>query len=308
MANNMPVSPVRLLILGANGQVGFELQRALSLLGEVIAADRSIVDLSDPARIRAYVREVLPAVIVNAAAYTAVDKAETDSAMARAINADAVGALASVASELGCLLVHYSTDYVFDGSKAEAYQETDTPAPINVYGQTKLAGEQLIQQQCARHLVFRTTWVYGVHGGNFVKTMLRLAKDRDSLNVVNDQFGAPTSAALIADVTASVIKQYLVSDPMHFPYGIYHLAAAGETNWHAYASFAIGLARQLGMPLTLDPVNIQAIPGSAYPVPAARPANSRLDCRKLQQTFGITLPSWQQHVQQTVQLITELSR
>ncbi|SOY88865.1 dTDP-4-dehydrorhamnose reductase [Cupriavidus taiwanensis] len=283
------------LITGSNGQVGFELRRSLAPLGKVVALDRSSCDLSQPDDIRRAVREHQPDVIVNPAAYTAVDRAESEPELAYAINGTAVGVLAEEAKALGSLLVHYSTDYVFDGTKAGAYVETDSVNPQSVYGKSKLAGEQAITAAGAAHLVFRTCWVAGAHGSNFAKTMLKLGRERDSLRVIADQFGAPTTAALIADVTAQVVaRHWLSSDRTSFASGIYHLAAAGETTWHAYASEVLCYAAAKGIELKVDPARIEAIPATAYPLPAPRPANSRLDTSKLRQTFGIHLPDWQQ--------------
>jgi dTDP-4-dehydrorhamnose reductase len=286
-----------LLVTGSNGQVGFELRRSLAPLGNVVALDRSGCDLSRPDDIRRVVREHRPDVIVNPAAYTAVDKAESEAELAFAINGTAVEVLAEEAKALGSLLVHYSTDYVFDGSKAGAYVETDAVNPQSVYGKSKLAGEQAIAAAGGANLVFRTCWVAGVHGGNFAKTMLKLGRERDSLRVIADQFGAPTTAALIADVTAQVVaRHWLSGDRTAFASGIYHLAAAGETSWHAYASDVLRYAAAKGIDLKVDPSRIEAIPATAYPLPAPRPANSRLDTGKLRQTFGIHLPDWQQGV------------
>ncbi|SPR97947.1 dTDP-4-dehydrorhamnose reductase [Cupriavidus taiwanensis] len=283
------------LITGSNGQVGFELRRSLAPLGKVVALDRSSCDLTRPDDIRRVVREFQPDVIVNPAAYTAVDKAESEPELAYAINGAAVEVLAAEAKALDSLLVHYSTDYVFDGSKADAYVETDAVNPQSVYGKSKLAGEQAISAAGVAHLVFRTCWVAGAHGGNFAKTMLKLGRERDSLRVIADQFGAPTTAALIADVTAQVVaRHWLSGDRTSFASGIYHLAAAGETTWHAYASEVLRYAAAKGIELKVDPARIEAIPATAYPLPAPRPANSRLDTSKLRQTFGIHLPDWQQ--------------
>ncbi|MBB2916074.1 dTDP-4-dehydrorhamnose reductase [Cupriavidus alkaliphilus] len=285
------------LVTGSNGQVGFELRRSLAPLGKVVALDRSSCDLTRPDDIRRVVREFQPDVIVNPAAYTAVDKAESEPELAYAINGAAVEVLAAEAKALGSLLVHYSTDYVFDGSKADAYVETDAVNPQSVYGKSKLAGEQAIAAVGGPNLVFRTCWVAGVHGGNFAKTMLKLGRERDSLRVIADQFGAPTTAALIADVTAQVVaRHWLSGDRTSFASGIYHLAAAGETTWHAYASEVLRYAAAKGIELKVDPARIEAIPATAYPLPAPRPANSRLDTSKLRQTFGIHLPDWQQGV------------
>ncbi|CAJ0866022.1 dTDP-4-dehydrorhamnose reductase [Ralstonia flatus] len=287
----------RLLVTGSNGQVGFELRRSLAPLGEVIALDRGACDLTQPDTLRRLVRELRPDVIVNAAAYTAVDKAETDAESAFAVNGVAPGVLAEEVKALGSLLVHYSTDYVFDGSKDGAYVETDEVNPQSVYGKSKLAGEQAITASGATALVMRTCWVAGAHGGNFAKTMLKLGRERDSLRVIADQFGAPTTAALIADLTAQIISRFWVyGDRTAFPGGLYHLAAAGETTWHGYATAVLRYAKERGLELKADPECIAAIPATAYPLPAPRPANSRMDTTKLTETFGLHLPDWQQGV------------
>ena len=282
---------MKLLLTGRNGQVGFELQRALAVLGDVVAIDAGDCDLADEAAIRRVMRDIRPDVIVNSAAYTAVDQAESEPALAQAINARAPGVLAEEAQVLGALLVHYSTDYVFDGSKNAAYLESDAPNPTSVYGATKLAGERAIAAVCSRHLILRTSWVVGAHGSNFAKTMLRLAYERDALSVVADQFGAPTSASLLADLTAHLVRQAR-REPDAFPYGLYHAVAAGETNWHAYACHVIERARAAGKPIRVAPEAIKAITTSEYLTPAKRPANSRLDTSLLRDTFGLSLPDW----------------
>lgn len=282
---------MKLLLTGRNGQVGFELQRALTVLGDVIALDADDCDLADEVTIRRVVRDIQPDIIVNPAAFTAVDRAESEPAMAQAVNARAPGVLAEEAQDLGALLVTYSTDYVFDGTKNIAYKEADTPNPISVYGATKLAGEHAVVAACSRHLILRTSWVVGAHGGNFVRTMLRLAVERDTLNVVADQFGAPTSAALLADLTAHLVRQAQFT-PTNFPYGLYHAVAAGETTWHAYACYVIERARAAGKAIRVAPDEIKAITASDYPTPAKRPTNSRLDTSLLRETFGLYLPDW----------------
>lgn len=286
-----------LLVTGSNGQVGFELRRSLAPLGNVIALDRAACDLSRPDTLRQLIRQYRPDVIVNPAAYTAVDKAETDADAAFAVNGVAAGVLAEEAKALGSLLVHYSTDYVFDGRKAGPYVELDAVDPQSIYGKSKLAGEQAIAASGATALVLRTCWVAGAHGGNFAKTMLKLGRERDSLRVIADQFGAPTTAALIADVTAQIIaRHWLAGDRAAFPAGIYHLAAGGETTWHAYATEVLRYAASKGVALKADPESIVPIPASEYPLPAPRPANSRLDTSKLRETFDIHLPDWQQGI------------
>lgn len=292
----------KILITGKNGQVGFELQRSLSVLGEIVAVDVADCDLSNPEAIRTLVREVQPDIIVHPAAYTAVDKAESETDLAQTINATAPGVLAEEAAKLGALIVHYSTDYVFDGTKDGIYTEDDTPNPQSVYGKTKLAGEAAVAAANPKHVILRTSWVFGAHGANFLKTMLRLAKERDALKIVADQFGAPTSAALLADVTAQIVAQYLrAADKAAFPFGLYHLVSQGETSWHGYAHTVVEAARRYGWQLNVR--DIAPIPTSAYPLPAPRPANSRLSTAKLQQTFGLTLPTWQAQVEQVLTLL-----
>jgi dTDP-4-dehydrorhamnose reductase len=287
---------MKILLLGKNGQVGWELQRALAPLGEVVALDRRTTpaaDLSDPESLAAIVRDVRPDAIVNAAAHTAVDKAESEAALARAVNTTAPAVLAREAAALGAWLVHYSTDYVFDGSGTAPWTESAPVAPLSVYGQTKADGEAAIRLSGCRHLVFRTSWVYAARGGNFAKTMLRLARERDRLTVVADQFGAPTGADLIADVTAHALRTALSRPEVS---GTYHLVAAGETSWHGYARHVIEHARAAGQEIRVPADAIEPVPTSAFPTPARRPANSRLDTTRLRNTFGLTLPSWQSGV------------
>lgn len=293
----------RILLTGKNGQVGFELQRALAPLGEVIAVGTADCDLSDANAIRGLMQRVQPQLVVNPAAYTAVDKAESDADKARAVNAVAPGVLGEEASRLGASVIHYSTDYVYDGSKDGLYTESDPVSPQSVYGQTKLDGERALQAVTPRHVILRTSWVVGAHGGNFAKTMLRLAGDRDELKVVADQFGAPTSASLIADVTAHIARQMLRDGADGFPFGVYHLAASGETSWHAYAQYVIGEAIGMGKALKATPERVLPIPASSYPTPARRPQNSRLDTHQLRQTFGLHLPHWQEGVKHILQQI-----
>lgn len=294
---------MRILLTGKSGQVGFELQRALAPLGEIAAVDHRECDLSKPGVIRQVLAEFKPQVIVNPAAYTAVDKAESDAAVARAVNAVAPGILGEEAARLGALVVHYSTDYVFDGGKVGEYTEDDQPNPQSVYGQTKLAGEQALQASGADCLIFRTSWVFGAHGGNFAKTMLRLAAERDGLKIVADQFGAPTSAALLADATAQVLGQYKRQGRGDFPFGLYHLAAGGCTTWHEYAQTVIRAALAAGKPLKLTADDVLPIGAADYPLPAPRPANSRLDTRRFRETFGLELPAWQSGLAHMLQQI-----
>ncbi len=295
---------MNILLLGKGGQVGWELQRSLAVLGTVMALDfdsqEHCGDFSQPEGVRQTVRALKPDVIVNAAAHTAVDKAESEPELARLLNATTPGVLAEEAARLGAWLVHYSTDYVFDGSGSRPWQETDTPAPLSVYGRTKWEGEQRIQQTGCQHLILRTSWVYAARGGNFAKTMLRLAQERERLTVIDDQWGAPTSAELLADVTAHAIR-HLQQRPQDG--GLYHCAAAGETNWHLYAKHVLALASQASAAIKIKATDVAPIPTSAYPTPAQRPHNSRLDCSKLQTTFGLTLAPWQQGVSR---MLTEI--
>ena len=275
---------MRILLTGAAGQLGRELKRSLACLGEVIARDRQQLDLAQADALRDTVRAAAPTVIVNAAAYTAVDKAEAEPAAADAINALAPAILAEEAKRLGALLIHYSTDYVFDGSKAAPYTEDDTPAPLSAYGRSKRAGELAIAAADSRHLIFRTSWVYGLHGANFMKTMLRLGRERSELRVIGDQFGAPTWTRHLADVTALILAR------REIPNGLYHLAAAGETSWHGYAEAIFAEAQRAGL-IDKTPV-VHRIASANYPLPAPRPANSRLDCAKFRRDFGLALPDW----------------
>lgn len=284
---------MKILLTGKNGQVGFELQRALAPLGEVIAVDHQECDLADASAIRKLVAEVSPQIIVNPAAYTAVDKAESESELAFAINAKAPGIFGEEAEKIGASVIHFSTDYVFDGTKLGSYSEDDPTNPQSVYGRSKRDGELALRESGARHLIFRTSWVVGAHGANFAKTMLRLAADRDSLSVVADQYGAPTSAALLADVTAQVMRQQQREGSTGFPYGTYHLVAGGETNWCDYARFVIDAAIKAGKPMKATQESITPIVTAQYPTPARRPANSRLNTQRFRQTFGLELPHWQ---------------
>lgn len=297
------MSRMKILLTGKHGQVGFELQRALAPLGDVHAVDYAECDLANAAAISALVRSARPDVIINPAAYTAVDKAESEPQLAHAINAVAPGILGEEAARLGAWVVHYSTDYVFDGAKGGAYTEDDLTNPLGVYGRTKRDGEMALQQSHARHLIFRTSWVVGAHGGNFAKTILRLALERDQLNVVADQYGAPTSAALLADVTAQLVRQRLQEGEDRFPYGLYHLVAGGETTWCEYARFVVSEAHAAGRLLQLVPDAIRGIPSSEYSTAAKRPANSRLDTGKLRRTFGLELPDWQSGVRHVLRQI-----
>lgn len=293
---------LKILLLGKNGQVGWELQRALSPLGELRACDRTEANLDDPESLRQLVRDYAPDIIVNAAAYTAVDKAESDIESAQRVNTQSLAVLAEETKKLNGWLIHYSTDYVFDGQKEGFYSESDPTAPLSVYGQTKHDGELAIIASGCKYLVFRTSWVFASRGGNFAKTMLRLATERDSLNVVADQFGAPTSAELIADITALAIYRLQHDSALAArASGIYHLVAAGETSWHGYAQFVIAEAIQFGATFKVQPEQVGAIPASAYPVPAARPQNSRLNTTKLRDLLNLQLPPWQYYVRRMIQ-------
>ena len=291
---------MKILLLGKNGQVGWELQRSLAPLGEVIAPGRQEGgDLACLDSLRETILRVKPSVIVNAAAYTAVDKAETEKELAFLVNAKAPEVLAEEADNIHALLVHYSTDYVFDGEGNHPRRETETPAPLNVYGESKLVGEAAVRR-AARHLVFRTSWVYAARGNNFAKTILRLSKEKDELKVINDQFGVPTGAELIADVTAHAIC-HVVNHPQDG--GLYHLCAAGGGCWYDYAKLVIAEAEKRGFPVRVEAENIHPIPTSAYPTPARRPLNSRLDGSLLESVFGLKMPAWQSGV---IRMLDEL--
>jgi dTDP-4-dehydrorhamnose reductase len=291
-----------ILLFGADGQVGWELRRSLSPLGRLIALSRNHVDFEDVSALRNIVYHHRPQIIVNAAAYTAVDKAESDVKTARRINAEAVGLLAFMAKEINAWFVHYSTDYVFDGKHEVAYREDHQPSPLNVYGQTKWEGEQLVQASECNHLLIRTSWVYSSRGNNFVHTMLRLAQERDSIKVVVDQIGAPTSAKLIADITALALQVIIKSSPdTAFQYtGIYHLSARGQTSWHGFATYIIEQAIVLGLPIKAHLNSIVPIATADYPMSAKRPANSLLNTSKLCDTFNVFLPAWEIQVNQAI--------
>jgi len=294
---------MRILLFGKGGQLGWELQRSLAPLGKLIALgtnDQPCADFTRPSDVAATVRALAPDIIVNAAAYTAVDKAESDTQNAMAVNAVTPGVLAEAAAGLGAWLVHYSTDYVFDGSGVTPWREDDPTAPLNEYGRGKLAGEENIRAAGGRHLIFRTSWVYAARGGNFARTMLKLAQERDALKVIDDQYGAPTGADLLADLTAHALRAALRQPDLT---GTYHAAPAGETTWHGYARHVIAQARAAGLPLKVSDDAIQAVPTSAFPTPARRPANSRLDTRKLRTAFGLHLPEWQAGVDR---MLTEI--
>jgi dTDP-4-dehydrorhamnose reductase len=286
---------MKILLLGMNGQVGWELQRSLAPLGELVALDFDSpgplsADFTVPESLAATVHAVAPRIIVNAAAHTAVDKAESEPELARVINATAPGVLAREAAALGAWLVHYSTDYVFDGSGSAPWVEDSPTGPLSVYGRTKLESEQLIRASGCRHLILRTSWVYAARGSNFARTMLKLALERDKLRVVSDQVGTPTGAELLADVTAHALRTALQAPEVS---GTFHAVAAGETSWHGYARHVIEFARAAGQPIKVEPDAIEPVPSSAFPTPARRPNNSRLNTSKLRGAFGLQLPPWQ---------------
>lgn len=289
------MNSVRILLTGANGQLGHELQRWLAPLGSLVACTRAACDLERPEQIREVVRRVAPDVIVNPAAYTAVDKAESEPARAEAVNRDAVAILAEEAKGIGATIIHYSTDYVFDGAKGGWYVEDDAAAPLGVYGRTKWEGEEVLRASDVSHLILRTSWVVGTHGGNFARTMLRLALTHETLRVVADQVGAPTSTALISEVTVALLRRRETGRDA-FPSGTYHLAAAGETSWHGYAQFVFAEAG-------LDPARVHPITTAEYPTAARRPANSRLDTTRLRSTLGIELPDWTVGVREVVRAL-----
>jgi dTDP-4-dehydrorhamnose reductase len=297
---------MKILLLGKNGQVGWELQRALAPLGELVALDFDSpgplgADFSKPESLAATVRAVMPNIIVNAAAHTAVDRCESEPELAHALNAAAPAVLAREAAALGAWLLHYSTDYVFDGRGTDFRLEDAPTGPLSVYGRTKLEGEAAIRSSGCRHLILRTSWVYAARGGNFAKTMLKLATERDTLSVIDDQIGAPTGADLLADISAHAWR---VARGRPEVSGTYHAVAQGETSWYAYARHVIERARAAGRPIRVAPDAIEPIPTSAYPTPAQRPLNSRLDTRKLRTTFDLTLPPWQAGVDRMLAEIT----
>jgi dTDP-4-dehydrorhamnose reductase len=302
---------LKILLTGKNGQVGFELARHLAATHHELVSVGSVdCDLSKPAAIRDLIQTVKPDVMINPAAHTAVDRAESEPDLAKAINAHAPEVMANELKKTGGLLVHFSTDYVFDGQKASPYNELDAPNPQSVYGQTKLLGEQAITASGVDHVILRTSWVFGAHGHNFLKTMLRLAAEREELRVVNDQFGAPTSARFLAQTVTHMLGRLgpvragnqEAKDRAALT-GLYHCSCSGRTNWHDYAKFAIELARRNGVKLELPANNLIPIPSSAYPTPAARPSNSVLDNTKLEKTFGIQRPDWQSEVEQVIQAL-----
>lgn len=316
-----------ILLLGANGQVGWELRRSLAPLGPLVACDRGDIDLEDLDRLRSTLRRITPSFVVNAAAYTAVDEAESEPDRAYRINAEAVELLARESKRLNSWLVHYSTDYVFDGEKSTPYREDDKPNPLSVYGKSKLEGERAIQESGCHYLIFRTSWVYAARGHNFIRTILRLAREREELNIVADQFGVPTGAELLADVSTLAIHNLLINkhplplgecrvgggNNRHARDGsfgndlqstdrsdIYHLVPSGETSWHGFAQHIIAAAARRGFELRAPPDRVYPIATSEYPTPAKRPARSRLDTQKLRKAFGIFLPAWEEGVERVV--------
>lgn len=291
---------LRILVFGATGQVGRELPASLSEMGVVTALDRAQGDLSQPESLRAVVRQHQPHVIVNAAAYTAVDRAESEPELAHAVNAIAPGVLAEEAEKAGACMVHYSTDYVFDGTKPVPYVETDPTNPLSVYGRTKLAGERAVAAAIGRHLIFRTSWVFAEHGANFLRTILRLAAERETMSIVADQRGVPTPASLIAAVTAEAIGQSAGARATGGAWGVYHVVPAGATTWHAYARYLVERAAASGVPLKVKPEAIAPLASAEYPTKATRPANSLLDTSRLRSTFSIDLPHWTQGVNDVI--------
>ena len=278
----------KILLFGKVGQVGWELRRTLAPLSRLVCIDYPDVDFTNPDSLRRQIGEAAPDIIVNAAAYTAVDKAESETALAQKINGDAPGLMAEEAKKRGALLVHYSTDYVYAGNQTAPYVETDAPAPLGAYGRTKLAGDLAIRQSGCDHLIFRLCWVYGARGGNFMLTMMRLAREREQLRVVNDQFGSPTWSRLIAETTALALQQAAAPGAARRLSGIYHLCCSGHTSWHGFASAIVDLMPPEGKKCTA----VEPIPSSAYPTPTRRPAYSVMSCAKLEQAFGLKLPDW----------------
>ena len=307
---------MKVLLLGANGQLGHELAKQLPKVAQVLALDRSQCDLASDEfkdRLNLHVKEFNPDVLINAAAYTAVDKAEQEQTLAHQINATAPSVMAQIANAHKIALIHYSTDYVFDGEGDQPWSEDSPTNPQSVYGQTKCAGEELIRQNAAEHIILRTSWVVGAHGNNFLKTMLRLASERDTLRVVSDQVGAPTSVDLLAQITMRLLKLYTQKDTKQKDtntniWGTYHVAPSGYTNWHAYATHVIQLASKLGMSLKCTPENIVAISSSEYPLPAKRPLNSRLNTVKLVRLLGTSLPLWQTGVDDIIHSLVHRSK
>ena len=292
---------MKILLTGKNGQVGFELQKKLGALGEVIATDREELDLADPDAIRAFIDQTKPDIIINPAAYTAVDKAESEPEMAYQINVTAPEVLASMAAEIDIPLIHFSTDYVFDGLKKDAYVETDLTNPQSIYGKTKCEGEEKIRKH-PKHIILRTSWVFGVHGNNFLKTILRLIMEKKSLNIVGDQWGSPASSSMLSDVTFKIVDTILKNKNFN-DYGTYHVTNDGETNWHEYAALISSEAMKLNLKVTCRPDKIHSILTSEYPTAAKRPFNSRLNTDKLKKTFMLELPHWESEVKRVLKEI-----
>lgn len=295
---------MRILLLGSGGQVGHELRRSLALLGDVVALDHPQVDLADPRGLPPIVRAASPDVIVNAAAYTAVDRAEQEPDVAHAVNATSVGVLADEALRRGALLVHFSTDYVYPGSGEQPWSETDPTAPVNAYGRSKLAGDVAIAQSGCRHVILRTSWVYASRGKNFVRTILRLAKERDQLRVVNDQFGVPTSASFLADVAARVIDRHMMGGGGGGA-GVYHAVPGGVTTWFGVAGAVLERARLRGFVPRLSDGGLMPCTTAEYPLPAARPMNSRLDTARLRRDFGLQCGDWRDDLHRVVDELME---
>lgn len=293
---------MKILVTGKNGQVGFELMKTLAPLGRVVGVDVKECDLSQSAAIEALLDKVSPDIIVNPAAYTAVDKAESEPTIAHAVNAQAPKILARYAARHNIPIIHFSTDYVFDGNKEGAYLEDDAANPASVYGKTKWLGEEAVRKMAAKHVIIRTSWVFGSHGVNFLKTMLKLAQERDKLSIVSDQVGAPTSAGLLAEATAQIIKE-LLEPGAYKKYGTYHVVAKGETSWYGYAKLVVEKANALGLSTKISADQIKPIKTSEYPVPAPRPANSRLDTTKVRSVFSVRLPTWQSEVEKVVKIL-----
>ena len=293
----------RILLTGKNGQLGHALMSTLAPLGELVSVGSAECDFSDTDALRNLVRSIRPRIIVNPAAYTAVDQAESEPALAHAVNAIAPGVLGEEAARIGAWVIHYSTDYVFDGRGERPYVETDSAQPLSVYGKSKRDGELALHASRAQHLTLRTSWLLGAHGGNFARTILRLAAEHESLNVVADQFGAPTSTALVADLTAQLVRQEQHEGSEDFPFGLYHLVAAGETSWHEYARFVVSEAFAAGRALRLSPENIHPIATADFALPASRPASSRLNTEKFRTTFGFPLPDWREGARQVLQQV-----
>ena len=296
---------MRILLTGKNGQVGFELNKKLSIFGEVIAIGREELDLSNSDAIRHFIDQTRPDIIINTAAYTAVDKAESESNIAFQINSIAPQILAEKAEELDIPLIHFSTDYVFDGFKKEAYIETDQTNPLSVYGKTKCEGEERVRNYY-KHIILRTSWVFSSHGANFLKTIFRLLQEKETINVINDQYGSPTSASFLSDVTLNIVNNILTNKDFD-DFGTYHITCDGSINWYQYAIFLAQEATNLGLILRCSLNQIYPVSTIDYPAIASRPINSKLNCEKLKQTFMLELPHWQEEVKRTLKDIVEIN-